>query len=272
MAFLSSLTSLIHGRHGSARPRRVSWPRPAVEELEPRWAPSTTPPPVGVGAFSPGSDGGGFVPTTFASGQADQQTAALNPPVPNPGTAMLNPAGTLGGTVTQNGVVTNPAFVAQSLILNRVPILAEFQPVSVFGRLLNSNANLPSGTALLPIGVSNTNLLLLQRTALRSGSGNDFARVFTTDNEMMRRRMRDFMQGLPGLENYPGPGRQPQQTPRLETALPQSLRERPQITQEVAQSVRQQTVESTPMAELVEYLSQGGSLVELAAMLSRTGE
>lgn len=277
MFLFPSLLSLVTGRRGPGRVQRVSWPRPAVEELESRWVPSAAP-GVGTGAFTPGSAGGGFVPATFSSGQADQQTAALNPPVPNGGTATLNPAGTLGGTVTQNGVVTNPAFVAQSLILNRVPIEVSNQNVTLFGSLTGTVAGLPTVPGSRPIGVSNANPLLMARTARLSGSGNDFATVLATNSELLRRGIRDFIEALPGVEIYPPP---PPPPPRLQTALPPSHQEQTRDADELVQSVQQQAPETNQVADtpngepvegILDFLLQGGSLVELEALLSQAGE
>jgi hypothetical protein len=212
MSLLSSLMSLITGRRGSVRAKRVAWPRPAVEELEPRWVPAVTP-------------------------------AAA--------------------------VVTNPALVAQSLVLNRVPILAANPPVNLFGSLTGAATILPIVPGSPPPGVSNANPLLLARTAQFSGSGNDFATLFATDSELFRRGMRDFIEGLPGVQQFPP---QPPPPPPLRSALPQSLQEPTQVVDDLFQSVRQRPASPDERAEALAFLSRGGSVVELAAILSHSEE
>jgi hypothetical protein len=163
--------------------------------------------------------------------------------------------------VTQNGVVTNPALVAQSLILNRVPIVVANPPVNFFGALTGPTTLLPTVGGTQSQGVSNANPLLLARTARLSGSGNDFATLFATDSELFRRGMRDFIEGLPGSPPA-----------RLQSALPQSLQEPTQVADEVSQRVRQQPASPDQKAEALAFLAQGGSIVELAAMLSGSSE
>ena len=269
MSLLSSLASLVGGRRGSIRPGRVSWPRPAVEELESRWVPAA--PPVGVGAFDPGGVGGGFVPGTFSSGQTDLQTAALNPAVPTPGSGQLNSVGTLGGDVTQNGVVTNQALIAQSLILNRVPILAATQPVNAFGSITGNVLVSPSLLQAQQTGVSNANPLLLVRTARLSGSGSDLGGKLVNDSNLILQGMKDGNDRLPARQAIPGARPQAPPTPSPQSALPQPPQEQTQVAEESVQS-RQRAPDPDQAPQVLDFVLQGGSLVELAEMLSHAGE